>query len=228
MRRISHSLRSVINRRNTHEEVTFHPTAADVPDNTFRGADARESVTPGLSYDPLPGAPLPALNQPQDSNDTEIPDWLTEATDNLSRDLDTTKKEVEVIEYMLEEIDPQQRTRRAPSRSREARIEMMKACRQHSSARCHILRERLIQIELWTEARAVGQEVPKQAPHVWRQLDTQWQKWLNDQSKYYANQISDSQASRPVNTSDLSSDVDLGIWGPLPYMLSAGVLSKYR
>ncbi len=91
-------------------------------------------------------------------------DWLMEATVDLNQDLDTSKKELDIIKFILQEMEVRPRTDHRPNLTREGEVELMKACWEYSSFRCDLLRKRLRQVQFWAHARMLGQQVPEKAP----------------------------------------------------------------
>ncbi|KAI1272101.1 hypothetical protein F5Y07DRAFT_403714 [Xylaria sp. FL0933] len=163
-------------------------------------------------------------NVHQGADSVEVPDWLMEATVDLSQDLDTSKKELDIIKFIIDEMEPRRRSDHRPSLARQVEIELMQACREYSSSRCDLLRERLRQVQLWTHNRVLGQQVPGKAPEEWRLADVEWRKWLS--SRASSRQLSGARVSPFEMTPNPSNDVACRVWGPLPYILSADVWWK--
>ncbi|KAI0466117.1 hypothetical protein F4859DRAFT_507620 [Xylaria cf. heliscus] len=160
-------------------------------------------------------------------NSIHASDWLTEATVDLSRDLDTSKKELDIIKFILEEMELRPRTDRGSGVTREGQVELMRACREYSSSRCHLLRERLRQVQFWARSRIIGQQVPERAPEEWRFTDNEWRRWLSDQaSSSHADLLGGSRVSPIETISEPSNEIVWRDWGPLPHILSADVWWK--
>ncbi|KAI0545356.1 hypothetical protein F4679DRAFT_478814 [Xylaria curta] len=155
----------------------------------------------------------PDRSRPVSTDSVEGLDWLMEATVDLSRDLDTSKKELEIIKFILEEMELRSRTDRSRPGVTQGETELMRACREYSSSRCHMLRERLRQTQFWTRSRAIGQQVPGRIPEEWHFVDIEWRKWLSDQASGHADQLGDNR----------ESSNNTNIWGPLPHILSADI-----
>ncbi|TRX91036.1 hypothetical protein FHL15_008018 [Xylaria flabelliformis] len=162
-------------------------------------------------------AASPDRNRPVSTDSIETLDWLMEATVDLSRDLDTSKKELEIIKFILDEMELRSRTDRRPGVTK-GEIELMRACREYSSSRCHMLRERLRQTQFWTRSRAIGQQVPGRMPEEWRFVDIEWRRWLSDQASSHGDQLGGNRES--------SNNTIWDIWGPLPHILSADIWWK--
>ncbi|RYC54855.1 hypothetical protein CHU98_g11356 [Xylaria longipes] len=173
-----------------------------------------------------PDTASPCRHKYESINSIEVSDWLTEATVDLGRDLDTSKKELDIIKFILEEMELRSRTDRRQGATREGQVKLIRACREYSSSRCHVLRERLRQIQLWARLRMMGQQVPGMAPEEWRFADIEWQRWLSDQARSHADRLGGNGISPIENTSELSNDMDWTDWGPLPHILSADVWWK--
>ncbi|KAI3329767.1 hypothetical protein F4824DRAFT_505843 [Ustulina deusta] len=160
------------------------------------------------------------------TDNIEGSDWLMEATVDLNQDLDTSKKELDIIKFILQEMEVRPRTDHRPNLTREGEVELMKACWEYSSFRCDLLRKRLRQVQFWAHARMLGQQVPEKAPEEWRLADVEWRKWLSRQASSRADQLSGARASFLENTPDPSNDVAWRVWGPLPYILSVDIWWK--
>ncbi|KAI0798373.1 hypothetical protein GGR55DRAFT_703093 [Xylaria sp. FL0064] len=172
----------------------------------------------------------------------ELSGWLMEATVDLSQDLDTSKKELDIIKFIIDEMEPRRRSDHRPSLARQGGIELMQACREYSSSRCNLLRERLRQVQLWTHNRMLGPQVPerrrksdgpflRESPSPtpiptpkWRLADVEWRKWLS--SRASSRQLSGARVSPLEMTPNPSNDVAWRVWGPLPHILSADIWWK--
>jgi len=125
-------------------------------------------------------------------------DWLAEAQRTLSQDLETSKKELEIIRYIIEEMRTREQNRNQNQNQNriqgqqekqseatlensrndntvqreedmrtgreDSRMRLMSACREYTRSRCHLLRDRLRQVQFWTHARRLGNYVPGKAP----------------------------------------------------------------
>ncbi|KAI0399992.1 hypothetical protein F4802DRAFT_602454 [Xylaria palmicola] len=180
---------------------------------------------PRHAYGAQPEAASPGIEKREDTTSgIGIPSWLMEAAADLSRDLDTSRKELDIINFVLEEIDL--RSQSGGCQPAVGHAELMRACREYSSSRCRLLRERLRQVRSWLRIR--GQQVPGEAPEEWRLVDMEWRRWLSDRaSSHDADQLGGGDASSSLDyTSDLSNDPVWRLWGPLPHILSAEVWWK--
>ncbi|KAI0515170.1 hypothetical protein F5B22DRAFT_647050 [Xylaria bambusicola] len=163
------------------------------------------------------------------ADNAEASDWLMEATVDLSQDLETSKKELEIIRFIIQEMEQRSRTDHPqPSPARGGRLEMMKACREYSSSRCDLLRERLRQVQFWAHTSMLGQQVPDKAPDEWRLADVAWRRWLSEQASSHVDKPGGGARASSFDqcldtTLDASSDVAWSVWGVLPYILSADI-----
>lgn len=147
--------------RHTSQEAASRSVVPNITISSFAAADAIESSRPRFSYGVQLG---PDVDEHEDANSAEAADWLMEATVDLGQDLDTSKKELDLIKFILEEMELRPRPGRRSHRSREGQVKLMRACREYSSSRCHMLRERLRQVQFWAHGRMMGHQVPEKAP----------------------------------------------------------------
>ncbi|KAF2970580.1 hypothetical protein GQX73_g3009 [Xylaria multiplex] len=159
----------------------------------------------------------------QSADNVEASDWLMEATVDLSQDLETSKKELDIIKFILEEMEMRLRNDDRPSLTRGGKVEMMKACREYSSSRCGLLQERLHRVQFWVHTRMLGHQVPEKAPEEWRLVDIEWRKWLSEQASRHADGRDSTRVSPLENTLNPSNDIAWRIWGPLPHILGADI-----
>ncbi|KAI1112931.1 hypothetical protein F5Y14DRAFT_419527 [Nemania sp. NC0429] len=138
----------------------------DINTGSYEQADSIKYSYPRFSYgmrlDPL----SPVADEDEEVGAIDGSDWLMEVAVDLSQDLDTSKKELDVIKFILKEMElrPCVDRRPEPNSTREAQVQLMRACREHSGVRCHMLRERLRQVQSWAHSRKMGQQVPGKAP----------------------------------------------------------------
>lgn len=148
----------------TSNEAASHSIAPDIDTSSSRTADGSEYTHPRLSYRMQPDPLSPDMNEHEDLDTIDSSDWLMEAAVDLSQDLETSKKELYIIKFILGEMELRPSTDRRPTRIRGVQVQLTRACREHSSSRCHMLRERLRQVQSWAQARMMGQQVPSKAP----------------------------------------------------------------
>ena len=152
-----------IRRGRAPEGATACPAAPEIYVNMHEAEeDGQEVDAYSYSSQQDTGTGLDGLG---DVDNSEAPDWLMEATVDLSQDLETSKKELEIIRFILQEMELRSRTdRRQTNLAQEGQIKTMKACREYSSSRCDLLRDRLRQVQFWAHARMLGQQVPGKTP----------------------------------------------------------------
>ncbi|KAI3320546.1 hypothetical protein HD806DRAFT_547107 [Xylariaceae sp. AK1471] len=186
--------------------------------------DAAESSRPKFSY----GMQLDAANSDLGhhggpNTNKARPDWLIESTICLGQDLNTSKMELDIIMSILEEMGLRLQTEQDSNPKLTKQIELMSACREYSRSRCHLLRERLRQIQFWSRSGMIGQQVPEKAPEEWRSVDIEWRRWLDEQAHSHTYPSGGDQVSPLEYTSDPLNDVAWRVWGPVPYILNADV-----
>ncbi|KAI0376241.1 hypothetical protein F5Y04DRAFT_286116 [Hypomontagnella monticulosa] len=89
--------------------------------------------------------------------------WLHTSMKSNQQDLETTRKELELIRGVLGEIEANLETT-GPSRKLRDRMYHMKACKEYSGSRLHMLEERLRQIQMWSNNEDGGEKIPDQVP----------------------------------------------------------------
>lgn len=145
-------------------------------------------------------------------------DWLAETETDLRKDLETTQREVELIRALDQDIS-KWLSARAGDGSGTGREQanqyraLMASCREYSSSRLAILRERLRQVDFRTRSRDMGRRIPHQSVlGEWHTADTNWRRWLSGE----AAKRQEPQGRRTADTLDRTPWVLLG---PLPYIL---------
>ncbi|KAI0534855.1 hypothetical protein GGR58DRAFT_34375 [Xylaria digitata] len=205
----------------TSEETAVHLVAPDIYIDMYETRNAEE-----FSFGRQLDAENSDRDQHQSADNVEVSDWLMEATVDLGQDLETSKKELDIIKFILEEMEMRLRNNHRRSLAREGKVEIMKACREYSSSRCGLLQERLRQVQFWAHTRMLGQHVPEKAPEEWRLVDIEWRKWLSEQASRHADGRDSTRVSALENTPDPSNDIAWRIWGPLPHILGADIWWK--
>ncbi|KAK8086118.1 hypothetical protein PG994_001092 [Apiospora phragmitis] len=229
-----------------------HPCPAANGGNDGGGAVAAATNAAQFSFGkPLgepPNAPLPrpptdkkhssSSNKNNSFNSTNGADWLAHTEAELLQDLDTTKKELELIRTILWEMEMDDTSSPVPplpkietspettaamamamaaaQQQRSQRKMLMAACREYAESRRQLLRERLRQVQFWTNSRDMGRWVPSAAPGDWALADAEWAKWLSDQAA--AMQQQQQQSSGFEGEAGAT-------WGPLPHILAAFAFS---
>ncbi|KAJ3571575.1 hypothetical protein NPX13_g5327 [Xylaria arbuscula] len=153
-----------MSRAQAPEEVATRPVAPEIYVNMYEVEKKDEEEVEAFWY----GAqqdPISDQDEDEGTDYIEASDWLMEATVDLSQDLETSKKELDIIRLIIQEMDLQSRMDRHQTKlAQSSRFKIMKACREYSSSRCDLLRERLGQVQYWAQARMLGQQVPDKAP----------------------------------------------------------------
>ncbi|KAH6639927.1 hypothetical protein BKA67DRAFT_665312 [Truncatella angustata] len=138
-------------------------------------------------------------------------DWLALTEKNLEQDIETSKKELELIKSILEDIDQWLQIEKQPGRKIRDQKILMGACREYSDSMIQVRKERLRQTKFWLNSRDMGRSVPVEAPAEWRAVDTEWRHWLGEQAAARSSQS-------PIEDID---DTAWRILGPLPHILAA-------
>lgn len=152
-------------KQHTSNEAASHLRVPDIYTHTYETEEvSSEYAHLKFSYGMQPDPLSPDTDEHEDLDTIDSSDWLMEAAIDLSQDLDTSKKELDIIKFILEEMESLPCTDRRTTCIRGEQVQLMRACREHSSSRCHILRERLRQVQSWAHGRMMGQQVPGKAP----------------------------------------------------------------
>ncbi|KAK7949166.1 uncharacterized protein PG986_010052 [Apiospora aurea] len=125
-------------------------------------------------------------------------DWLSDTESALRLDLETTKKELELIRTIMWEMEMDDTSSSsflvplipettaamamAATQQRAQRKMLMAACREYTESRRQLLRERLRQTQFWAGSRDMGRRVPSAAPGDWALADAEWGRWLGEQA----------------------------------------------
>ncbi|KAF3071249.1 Nonribosomal peptide synthetase 12 [Daldinia childiae] len=141
--------------------------------------------------------------------------WLALAKENIRRELEASKMELELVRDLLSELEVGSKITRSNCGARDE-VFLMRACQEYSGSRSCMLEERLRQINLWLSDVRIGRDVPYRVPDEWSMVDAEWRRWLSEQ---VAPRDRDSVSDRPVVMSHQSDAVKL--WGPLIPILTA-------
>lgn len=181
-------------------------------------------------------------NNSNTSNDHTNKDWLADTEAALKQDLETTKKELELIRTILWEMEMEETSSSPPpppqafikmspemtasmamaaAQQRSQRKMLMAACREYAESRRQLLRERLRQVQFWTGTRDMGRRAPAAGPGDWAVADAEWAKWLSDQAVAMQQQL--QQQQRSLSTT-IEGDA-VATWGPLPHILATFTFS---
>ncbi|KAI1084271.1 hypothetical protein F5B20DRAFT_576411 [Whalleya microplaca] len=174
------------------------------------------SSKPKFSYGKQLDVFLTTAKEPESSTEEGL-DWLTVAEKRIQQDLETSKKELELIKYAIEEADTYSIAEKKPSGKRRDQELLLGACQEYSSSQCQILKERLRQVQFWSASRQMGRKIPEKEPAEWRVADLEWRQWLSEQAAARADKSDQTLAEHPL---DLDDDIAWGIWGPLAHILT--------
>ncbi|RYO80806.1 hypothetical protein DL764_009846 [Monosporascus ibericus] len=183
-------------------------------------------------------APLsPILEQmAQDRKDDEG-GWLAEAEKGMRRDLATSKRELELIKGIAEDIERrllapggQPMSHNAANTNinnglRDQKV-LLAACQEYSRSRIHLLKQRLRQVAFWSSGKEVvghahHQKTPKQAPVGWATADGEWRDWLYEQAVARTGKHAREPHAEGQHGADSSlSDASWKLWRPLSHILA--------
>ncbi|ETS80859.1 hypothetical protein PFICI_08388 [Pestalotiopsis fici W106-1] len=138
--------------------------------------------------------------------------WLLATATNLEQDIETCKKELELVRSLMEEIDQRlQAHDKLPSRKLRDHKVLMAACREYSDSMIQVKKERLRQVRFWASSREMGRSAPAAAPGEWLDVDLEWRNWLSEQAAARS-------GAWPI---EASKDTAWRILGPLPHIIAA-------
>ncbi|KAK8093578.1 hypothetical protein PG997_000263 [Apiospora hydei] len=163
-------------------------------------------------------------------------DWLSDTESALRLDLETTKKELELIRTIMWEMEMDDTSSSSPlvplvpettaamamaaTQQRAQRKMLMAACREYTESRRQLLRERLRQTQFWAGSRDMGRRVPSAAPGDWALADAEWGRWLAEQAAAIQ-----QQQGKTGTLSGFGGGEAGAIWGPLPHILATFTFS---
>lgn len=182
-------------------------------------------------------------NISSNDNNNNTKDWLVDTEAELKQDLETTKKELELIRTIMWEMEMEETSSSPPSsqtfiktspestaamamaatQQRSQHKMLMAACREYAESRRQLLRERLRQIQFWTGSRDMGRRVPSAAPGDWAVADAEWARWLSDQAAAMQQLQQQQQQQRSLSPTIVGDAV--ATWGPLPHILATFTFS---
>lgn len=160
--------------------------------------------------------PLSPLREEPAKDKREGISWLVEAEACIQKDLETSKKELELIKGISEDIERRLAAQPPPNNKLRDQKILMSACQEYSRSRIHLLKQRLRQALFWSNNVKLGQKTPSQAPAEWRTGDLEWAQWLEEQAVARAGAL--GRASKGQEGANLKIDA---LWGPLPHILAA-------
>ncbi|KAI0131499.1 hypothetical protein F4814DRAFT_406262 [Daldinia grandis] len=161
---------------------------------------------PPFSYSRQPQLPSLVEKERQETIGNNY-GWLTVAKENIHRELEASKMELELIRDLLSELEVGSKIKRFNRGARD-QLFLMRACQEYSGSRSCMLEERMRQIDLWLSEVRMGRDVPYGVPDEWSIVDIEWRRWLSEQAT-----SRDSVSDRLMATPYQSDAVNL--WGPL-------------
>ncbi|RYP84687.1 hypothetical protein DL769_001121 [Monosporascus sp. CRB-8-3] len=213
----------------TQAATPSHLTAADGPSQLLKSKFAFAKQIAPLS--PIPERVAQDRKEDDDG-------WLAGAEEGMQRDLATSKKELELIKGIAEDIGrrllapgSQPMSHRAANINidnglRDQKV-LLAACQEYSRSRIHLLKQRLRQVAFWSSGKGVmghahHHKTPKQAPVEWAAADGEWRDWLYEQAVARTGNHAWEPHAEGQRGADLSlSDASWKLWGPLSHILAA-------
>ncbi|KAI1371779.1 hypothetical protein F4677DRAFT_286575 [Hypoxylon crocopeplum] len=181
-----------------------------------RSTDLTRSARLRFSYSRQLKLPSPTEDETK-SETLEDSEWLAVAERSIQQDLDTSKKELELIRDVLEDIKTSSRLCMKPDR-RLDQMFLMRACQEYCGSRCHMLEERIRQVQSWSNSTHMGRKipdrVPNEVPDEWLTVDMEWRQWLSEQAALQRNESSTGEAENG------DFDATLRHWGSLMPLLT--------
>ncbi|KAI1406966.1 hypothetical protein F5Y13DRAFT_183771 [Hypoxylon sp. FL1857] len=144
-------------------------------------------------------------------------DWLAAAERSLRQDLETSKKELDLVRGALDELESSSAREVKGGRSKYQMF-LMRACQEYSGSRNHMLEERLRQVHFWSSNKQAGEGIPEKVPDEWFVVDNEWRRWLSEQAAVQSNETSRLNFGKFY---DEGVDAIVGHWGPLILILTA-------
>ncbi|RYP76819.1 hypothetical protein DL771_001555 [Monosporascus sp. 5C6A] len=204
-------------------------TAADRPSQLLKSKFSFARQTAPLS-------PIPE----QVAQDRKKDDggWLAEAEGGMRRDLATSKKELELIKGIAEDIErrlpapggqPMSHNAADPNINNGLRDQkvLLAACQEYSRSRIHLLKQRLRQVAFWSSGKGLAghahhqKTTPKQAPVEWATADGEWRDWLYEQAVARTGKHArEPHVEGQHGAGSSLSDASWKLWGPLSHILA--------
>ena len=153
--------------------------------------------------------------------------WLAETEASIQRDLDSSKKELELIKEIVGDIERRTAAATASQRQPNSQLRdqkvLMAACQEYSRSRIHLLKQRLRQVIFWSNNRRAGKRTPERPPVEWDTADREWRQWLGEQGAARTRGGDRAQQQQQGGGpgdggSSMGNDAP---WGPLLYILEA-------
>ncbi|KAI1204508.1 uncharacterized protein F4807DRAFT_465628 [Annulohypoxylon truncatum] len=135
----------------------------------------------------------------------EDSNWIVVAEKKIRQELDASKKELKLIQDVIDERGTNSTTSKAPGIRFKDQMFCMRACQEYSGSRVHMLEERIRQIHVWYSNERMGREIPDRVPDEWFKVDIEWRQWLSEQTTLKAN----------ARNSQSVECMEVRFWGPL-------------
>ncbi|KAI8957616.1 hypothetical protein F5Y11DRAFT_338891 [Daldinia sp. FL1419] len=89
--------------------------------------------------------------------------WLIIAKKTIRRDLEASKKELELVRDLLSGLRAESKIRES-CRGTKDQLFLMRACQEYSGSRSCMLEERLRQMDSWSSDAHMGRSIPRGVP----------------------------------------------------------------
>ncbi|KAI1452671.1 hypothetical protein F4805DRAFT_462536 [Annulohypoxylon moriforme] len=138
--------------------------------------------------------------------------WLAVAEKDIRQDLETSKKELKLIKEVLDNSEIDLTLSKAPGNRFKDWVLCMRACKEYSGSRVHMLEERIRQIHQWSSNKRMGKDIPDGLPDEWFMVDIEWRQWLSEQTTFQTKTPGHPSAESSQGRGD---DMTVRFWGPL-------------
>ncbi|KAG4216571.1 hypothetical protein PC116_g34948, partial [Phytophthora cactorum] len=118
---------------------------------------------PNPSYSRHPELPSLAEKETEEETIDNNQDWLIGAKESVQRDLEASKKELELVRDLFGELDDGVDIQKLDRKARD-RLFSLRACQEYCGSRSCMLEERLRQIDLWSDDARTGRSIPHSMP----------------------------------------------------------------
>ncbi|KAI1476529.1 hypothetical protein F4774DRAFT_392622 [Daldinia eschscholtzii] len=117
---------------------------------------------PKASHSRHPELPSLAEKETEEAIDNNH-DWLIAARESIQRDLEASKKELELVRDLLGELEDGADVQKLDRKARD-RLFSLRACQEYCGSQSCMLEERLRQIDLWSDDVRMGRSIPQGIP----------------------------------------------------------------
>ncbi|KAI2602007.1 hypothetical protein GGR54DRAFT_626150 [Hypoxylon sp. NC1633] len=143
--------------------------------------------------------------------------WLDITEKSIQEDLEASRRELELIRDVLEEMKISTGADLQPNNRLGDQMFLMRACQEYSGSRCHMLEERIRQVQSWLSSMEKGKKIPDRVPSEWSMVDIEWRQWLSEQATPQINEFSQVSIG---DTKERGLDAAVIHWGPLIPLLT--------